>query len=395
MRKVFVFWVISILLFPLYAQQKLSEEAQISILTSDPYDAEVFTVYGHAALRVNDPKQDLDVVFNYGIFDFSKPNFMFRFVKGETDYKLGVVDYLSYIIEYQMRGSDVTEQVLNLSREEKEKLFQALLINYQPENRTYRYNFFFDNCATRLPVLIENNVNGEIVYHNQPDAKTFRELINYCTRNHPWLTFGCDLVVGSPADRTATPHEMMFLPFYVKEELSLASVKALDGSIRPLVEKISVVEAVEMEEESDGIWSILTPLICAWILFFAVLGVTYREWKTKKYFRIIDCILFLIAGIAGAIIFFLSFISVHPCMWPNWNLIWLHPLHLVAVILFCVKKAQKAAYCYHFINFAALTLLLLGWYFIPQQMNIAFVPLIATLWLRSGYGIYRYKQTIR
>ena len=149
-KSIFLF-LLGILSLSAIAQPKLSEEARISLMTSAPYDEEVFTVYGHAALRIYDPKQNIDYIFNYGIFDFSKPNFIYRFAKGETDYKLGVADFQDYVIEYQMRGSDITEQVLNLTQEEKEHIWDALLINYRPENRVYRYNFFFDNCATALP----------------------------------------------------------------------------------------------------------------------------------------------------------------------------------------------------------------------------------------------------
>ncbi len=129
-KSIFLF-LLGILSLSAIAQPKLSEEARISLMTSAPYDEEVFTVYGHAALRIYDPKQNIDYIFNYGIFDFSKPNFIYRFAKGETDYKLGVADFQDYVIEYQMRGSDITEQVLNLTQEEKEHIWDALLINYR------------------------------------------------------------------------------------------------------------------------------------------------------------------------------------------------------------------------------------------------------------------------
>gem|GEM_PF-4059010 len=203
-KSIFLF-LLGILSLSAMAQPKLSEEARISLMTSAPYDEEVFTVYGHAALRIYDPKQNIDYIFNYGIFDFSKPNFIYRFAKGETDYKLGVADFQDYVIEYQMRGSDITEQVLNLTQEEKEHIWDALLINYRPENRVYRYNFFFDNCATRPAAILEKEINGSVDYQYPYQSQTFRDLINYCTRNHPWLTFGCDLALGSPTDREATP----------------------------------------------------------------------------------------------------------------------------------------------------------------------------------------------
>ena len=376
------------------AQPKLSEAARISLMTSAPYEEEVFTVYGHAALRVQDPKQGIDYIFNYGIFDFSKPNFIYRFAKGETDYRLGVANYPDYIIEYQMRGSDITEQVLNLTPGERERVWQALLTNYRPENRVYRYNFFFDNCATRPAAIVEGQIAGTIDYHYPYAAQTFRNSINHCTRNHPWLTFGCDLALGSPTDRLATPHEMMFLPDYLREAFSKATVIAPDGTTRPLVSDTQVIGAGEPDEPERDVWDTLTPDRCAWLLFAGVLALTVWEWRRRRYLLPLDCLLFLLAGAGGVVLAFLGFVSEHPSTSPNWSLIWLHPLHLGAVILFCVKKLNKAAYYYHFINFAALTLMLLAWHFIPQHLNTAFIPLVATLWLRSGWGVYRKKWRI-
>lgn len=389
MKKILFLFLLGILCLPAAARPGLSEEARISLLTSAPYDEEVFTVYGHAALRVYDPKQEIDLIFNYGIFDFSKPNFIYRFAKGETDYKLGAASFQDYVIEYQMRGSDITEQTLALTQAEKERVWDALLVNYRPENRVYRYNFFFDNCATRPAAILEKEIDGKIDYRYPYPSRTFRELINHCTRNHPWLTFGCDLALGSPTDRMATLHEMLFLPPYLKEAFSQATVTDPDGTVRPLVSETHVIEAGEADEPEKDIWDSLTPLVCAWLLLGIVAGITWIEWRKKRYFLPVDCLLFAVAGAGGVILFFLSFISVHPCTWPNWSLVWLQPLHLAAVILFCVKKLKKAAYYYHFINFAALMLMLSGWYFIPQHLNSAFIPLVASIGVRSGWGVYR------
>lgn len=182
---------------------------------------------------------------------------------------------------------------------------------------------------------------------------------------------------------------MLFLPPYLKEAFSKATITGPDGTIRPLVSETHVIGAGEADEPEKDIWDLFTPLVCAWLLFGIVLGLTWIEWRKKKYFLWVDCVLFSVAGAGGVILFFLSFISVHPCTWPNWSLVWLQPLDLIAVILFCVKKLKKAAYYYHFINFAALTLMLLGWYFIPQHLNSAFIPLVASIWVRSGWGVYR------
>ena len=389
MRKFLLLLVIISLGLAAHGQKPLSDKAEISLMTSAPYEAEVFTVYGHAALRIKDPILKIDYIFNYGIFSFNKPNFIYRFTKGETDYQLGVANYQDYIIEYQMRGSDVTEQILNLTQSEKQRIWEALIENYRPENRIYRYNFFFDNCATRPAVLTEKNVDGTINYHYAPAPQTFRDMINYCTRQHPWLTFGCDLALGSPTDRTATPHEMLFLPENLKQAFANATIESPDGNSRKLVANTKVIEALDAEELEKDLWDYLTPNLFFTILFAAIILSTILEIKRKRYFRILDTILFLIAGLAGCLLFFLSFISEHPCTNPNWMIIALHPLHLVAAILFCVKKADRVVYYYHFINFAALSLMLAGWIFIPQHLNTAFIPLVATLWIRSGWGIYR------
>lgn len=392
MKKWFILGLLGIITQLAFAQVSLSDTARISLLTSSPYEEEVFTVYGHAALRVHDPERKVDYVFNYGIFDFSKPNFIYRFAKGETDYRLGVVNYTDYVIEYQLRGSTITEQELNLTTAERQRLWEALVENYRPENRVYRYNFFFDNCATRPAALIEKVV-GQVDYHYPYTAQTFRSLINHCTRHHAWLTFGCDLALGSPTDQEATLHEMLFLPDYLREAFAKAEIIDAQGQHRPLVSKTHVIEAAEPDELEKDLWDLLSPLRLGWLIFAITNVITLLGRFQKRAYKGLDILLFGLAGLAGCVLFFLAFFSVHPCTWPNYSLLWLHPFHLVGVILFCINKAQRATYWYHFINFAALTLLFAGWVFLPQQLNPAFIPLAASLWLRSARGINKKKWT--
>lgn len=370
----------------------LSEAAEISLLTSTPIDDRVYTLYGHTSVRVHDPQQNVDLLFNYGIFSFDKPNFIYRFAKGETDYMLEAYPLQDFVIECQIRGSGLTEQVLNFTQAEKQALWEALVENAQPENRVYRYNFFFDNCATRPAVLVEKYTQRKIDYADPGERHTFRELINYCTRNHPWLTFGCDLVLGSPTDREATPHEEFFLPQYLERAFAKATILQPDGSTRPLVKATRTLTEEATRETSEK--PLFTPLVCSLFLLAFVLLVTWTERRKKTYYRWVDVLLFSIAGLCGIVLFFLSFISVHPSMWPNVWLIWLHPLHLAGAFFFMVKKLNKAAYFYHFINFAALTLLLLGTGFVSQHVNEAFIPLILCLWIRSGYSLIRKKWNI-
>lgn len=145
------------------------------------------------------------------------------------------------------------------------------MINNRPENRVYRYNFFFDNCATRPAAIIENQTNGKIDYDAPFKQQTFRDLINYCTRNKPWLTFGCDLALGSPTDRIATPHEMMFLPPYLKEAFGTATITGADGSRKKLVSSTkTLVNGLADEERPDT--GFFTPLVSCWAFFLVVLA---------------------------------------------------------------------------------------------------------------------------
>ena len=372
------------------APPSLGSEALISLLTCSPSDDAVFTLYGHTAIRVFDPATTVDFVFGYGMFDDSKPNFIYRFAKGETDYALGVDDFNRFLIEYVMRGSEVCEQILNLLPEEKEALWQALCLNSLPENRMYRYNFFFDNCATRPVVMIENNIRGTIYYVPQDEYPAFRDVINYCTRYNSWITFGCDLVLGLPTDRTMTLRETFFIPDYLKKSFDKAEI-IRNGKSEPLVIQTNILT----EKTLNPDFLILfppSPLTCFTLLFIAVLLLTLLERRKKKYYRWIDSILFFFAGMAGCVLFFLSFISVHPSIFPNMSLLWLHPLHLMGVILFSVKKFKMMAFWYHYINFAVILFMSVAWIFIPQHFNIAFIPLIASLWLRSGGALLRKKN---
>jgi hypothetical protein len=334
---------------------------------------------------VYDPAADMDIVFNYGIFDFNKSDFIYRFAKGETDYKLAAGYFENFFAEYQMRGSGITEQVLNLTPEEKNKIWELLQINALPENATYRYNFFYDNCATRPAALIENCVTGKVAYHHEPAHKTFRELINFFMRNQPWLVFGCQLALGSPADRAVTLHEELFLPLLLEKAFDGATVVSPGGQERPLISAKNILLKSQPEAVEK---TVLTPFAVSLACLFLTLLITFWEWRKKAYCFPVDCILFTLAGLSGAVLFFLAFVSEHPATWPNWLLIGLHPFHLLGVVLFAVKKPEKAAYYFHFINFAALTLMLAGWHFIPQHFHIALIPLIACLWMRSGRYVW-------
>lgn len=372
---------------------QLSDSSKISILTSAPWAEEPYAVFGHSAMRIQDPSNGIDYVFNYGIFDFQSSNFIYRFAAGETDYIVAVVDYQPYITEYQLRGVDVYEQVINLDLSEKQNIWNYLLNNIQPENRVYRYNIFYNNCTTKLVDILENNTNGKIIYNFNNEPKTFRNLVHECVYKQLWLKFGIDLAIGSGADKIITSKEKMFLPIYQKNALDGAFIQKNDGSKIPLVnqENLLAISSNTNENQSNSLFQ--DPLIVGILVLIVTIAISvYGGFKKKVICTIYDTILFLIAGIGGCIIFFLMGFSVHPCTAYNWNIVWLNPFELIFACIFFVKPLQKYVYYYHFINFAILVVFLLAWNLIPQQLEIAFIPFISSIAIRSGMNVLQYKK---
>ena len=199
--------------------------------------------------------------------------------------------------------------------------------------------------------------------------------------------------MGIPTDKVMTLKETFFLPVYLQEAFDRSEI-IRNGVAQPLVLKVNILsEETQVSQKSPPFPT--APLFCFTLFFIIILAFTGYEWRKKKHYRWMDCLLFSIAGTAGCILFFLSFISVHPGMFPNISLLWLHPIHLAGVILFSVKKFNTMAFWYHFINFAAILTMSVAWIFIPQHFNPAFIPLIASLWLRSGMASLRKKGTVK
>lgn len=371
---------------------QLSDSSKVSLLTNTPWDKEVYALFGHTAIRINDPSVFLDVVFNYGIFDFDSPNFMYRFVKGETDYMVAGYSFSQYLSGYKNRGIGITEQVLNLTLDEKQRILDALVSNALPENRVYRYNYFYDNCSTRPRDIIEKNIHGTIQYTATNKLQTYRDLVHECLSGQPWVRFGIDLVIGADADKVISDHQKDFIPSYLLHSYKSATIKQGEN-IRRLVSD----ENLLLSQDSAGTFvspSFNTPLWCGLIFLLFTIVFSYISYKKNWMIpaKIFDSILFFVAGTAGFIIFFLMYFSVHPCTNPNWNLVWLNPVQIIAAILFLIKFTSKYVYYYHFINFAILIVFLLAWFLIPQYLEIAFIPYNLALCIRSGTNVLNYRK---
>ena len=373
------------------AQVQLHDSARVSLLTASQWHGAVYALFGHTAIRVHDDSVGVDAVFNYGYFDSSQPNFMYNFVRGKTDYVLGVTTFNNFIYEYEYKGQRVTEQILNLTTTEKQQLFNALYINSLPENMRYRYNYFYDNCATRPRDMIEEYVNGTIIYPPTSQKQTFRDLLHECTVEHKWTKFGIDLMVGSSSDRVIDVREKMFIPDYLMRSFDGATMVVNDTLSYPLVMKSEMILELDSERNNAGEQTIFTPFVTAFALLLITIIISLLQLANLNKVRpakIYDTLLFGTAGIGSLVLFTLMFFSEHPATNPNWNFVWLNTFALVAAVLFWVKSAKKIVYFYHFINFAVITLFVLLWWLIPQQLPIATIPFSLSLLVRSGTNIY-------
>ena len=327
------------------AQQELEpaylDSIEVSLLTCSPHE-EIYSLYGHSALRWHDlhqegPRAGEDLAFNWGIFNFDKPYFVARFVFGLTDYELGVIPYKAFCAYYEQWGSSVTEQVLNLTNEEKQKLKEALSNNLLPENRIYRYNFFYDNCSTRPRDIVEKCINGKVEYAQRTDyTPSYREMVGYCTRNHPWATFGNDILLGIKADWDTDLRQQEFLPGNLLYDFDRAQIYS-DGTYRQLVSerRMAVNPGVQIIEEDFP----LTPIQCALILLAITIGISTFDWKRKKRSVWFDSILFLMQGLAGCVLFVMLF-SQHPTTSTNLQILLLNPLAL-GFIPAVIRKKNK------------------------------------------------------
>ena len=294
----------------------------VSLLTCSPHE-EIYSLYGHAALRWHEGNTDL--VFNWGMFSFSKPYFALRFVFGLTDYELAAYPFDNFWPYYQKWGSSITEQVLNLTNNEKRKLQQLLGENLKPENRVYRYNFFYNNCSTKPRDIIEESIEGQIIYEENKDSNpTFREMVRECNRNHLWSKCGNDMLLGLKADQPTTREEQEFLPMNLMSDFARAQIYK-DGEYRPLVKEQHLLVSPGVQQiEPDFI---LSPTEIAVILLIISLLIALIEWKRKKIAKWWDVLLMTVQGLAGIVLTVMIF-SQHPTTSLNLNLLLFNPLPL-------------------------------------------------------------------
>ncbi len=357
---------------------------RVQLLICQP-GSEIYELEGHAGLRIEHPLYG-DFVVNWGVFDFDSPGFVWRFVKGETDYLAAAYPTPLFVESYARQGRPVNYLTLNLDSVQTERLITLVAENLRPENRVYRYNYVLDNCATRPLDIIEKAVGGDITLcttgTDNPDCTTFRNIMRRYHRNYPWYQFGIDIALGSGIDRPLSPFEPRFAP-----ALALGMTEGAKlPSGEPLVAESGYLfgnDSTPSASAPPTPWA-LTPLFWGWVIFATASCVSVLQLRGSRLWgRVFDTAYFCVTGLCGLVLTFLIFISVHEATSPNWLYLWLNPLCFIGAAAVWLKRGKVLEISYQSVNFALLIILAVIFLSGVQSPNPAFWPLIAASALRA------------
>jgi len=362
----------------------LSRDAKVSLITSDPGEA-LYATFGHSAIWIHDDSLGISYVYNYGTFDFDTPNFYLKFIRGKLPYKLSIAPFDRFYLSYQHEGRSLIEQQLNLTQKEKNAVFAYLQENYKPENRYYQYDFFFDNCATRIRDVFQDVLGEKLSFQkDRSDEATFRQLIDPYLKEFKWSDMGIDISLGLPCDEQADWKEQMFLPDYLYAAFGNATVD------RAQPEPFVLKEQKILKNDPDpAVSSTNGPLILSFGLLLLALLLTWWGLRRKRAMAGFDLFWFSILGLIGWYVFFLWFLTDHEATKGNLNILWAIPVFFPLAFTAFRKSATRPwiRYCY-LIILAINVLLLVSWPLLPQQYHVAFLGIILTSVLRSGYRVY-------
>ena len=359
--------------------QELSDKSEISVYTMGPYQGELYSAFGHNAFRVYDPLLNLDLIYNYGIFDFAQPNFYLNFAKGKPYYMLGVQYYEPFIKAYIEENRRIVQQVLNLTKTEKQDLFDFLQWNAQPENRNYFYNYVYDNCATRIRDVVDS-LFSQVDYNNSyvTDNLTIRDLMDMYLQDQPWGDLGIDFCLGIGIDKVATGYQYMYMPEFIEKAFSSATV-ASDDFTKHLVLETRVIHKPDPTPEKR---ISITPFWTFLVLFLLFAFLSYKDFIKGKRTNWVDILLFSVTGILGWLLLYLWFFTNHISEY-NFNLLWALPFHFPIALLLLRRKKSGFIKYYFLITAIILTILLFCWSLWPQDMNEGFIPIVLILLMRA------------
>ena len=386
LRRIISFVALLPSLFLGYAQQMDSIRA--SLITCSP-GQEVYALYGHTALRLQNYTTGEDIAFNYGVFSFSQPHFVWRFVRGQCDYMVVPVPWQFFTREYEERGSSITEQVLNLTPQEANRLYAKMLEECKPENRQYRYNFLYNNCTTKVRDAIEKCVEGSVVYPDSVPLYTHRQMLHQYTKGHPWAQEGNDILLGAAVDTLLDIRSAQFAPEYMLRYADNAFIYADNNDKRPLVLETEILlqkKPQKIEPEFP-----LSPMQAMLFLFVVAILIVLAERWLNWQFWLWDAALLLGQGLAGLLLLFMRFFSEHPAVDNNWQIWVLNPIALIALPMVVKAAYQRKKTLWHPAFFVILSTFVVFSPWMPQEFGKLVVPLALTLLTRpiSYYLYYR------
>lgn len=368
---------------------ELSPLSKISLLTVGTGE-DLAAKFGHSAIRLQDPTLGIDEVYGYGTYDFEDPNFYLNFTRGKLAYTISRIPFKYFDYSYQQEKRWIKEQELDLNLQQRTLIVGFLENNLLPENKRYKYDFLFDNCATRIPMVFEKTLGStfKFDYTYLENHLTFRELIRLKLNPNTWSNFGIDLALGSVIDRKATPYEHLFLPIYVYQQMKHTT---LNG--KPIVKKESVL--LDIPEQNDNSLLFLTPAFWLGLLLALVTWVTFKDYKNERRTKWLDFSLFMLTGFSGMLILFLWFGTDHLATKANYNALWAFAPNAIIGFLILKEEVPKWIKFYLILLIVMLFITCILWMFKIQVFSILLILVILALAIRYLFLLYHFKNVIQ
>lgn len=372
MKKIYVLLLLIIFNLNNLSAQVNYTHVRISILTCAPGD-ELYSLFGHTAIRIYDSTTNVDVVYNWGGFTFDPPQFYLKFMRGNLLYYSFDNYFNDFMQEYVESNRNVYEQVLNIDSVSKKKIIDAVLFNSTGDNRFYKYDFLLDNCTTRVKNILFENLKGATIHNNIiPNGTTSRQLIHYYLErgSQLWSELGIDILLGSRVDKTVSNDEAMFLPEFFMKGLNNTAYQS-----KPIVKSFKTIYQGNNSQEQT--WKYLPLLVTSCVCMLLFFISTLKTNWSKAIIKFTDALLLYVTGLIGVLILFMWFFTDHTVCKNNFNIAWALPTNLIAAFISIKKPAWLSRY---FLVAAIITALLLAsWFWLPQQLNIALLPVILLL----------------
>ncbi|MAV00804.1 MAG: hypothetical protein CMC37_04435 [Flavobacteriaceae bacterium] len=385
--------LLSVFILEIDAQENIEETPQyeVSILTIGPGNS-LSDAFGHSGIRVIDRVNDYDIVFNYGVYDFNAPNFYGNFVKGRPIYSLGLNNYENFYKNYVNQSRQIIEQKLDLSEYKKRIFVNRLITNSKEANKFYEYNYFENNCSTKIAdifnEILEEDIKNEGLHKVNVGPNSYRKLVYENINPNSWGALGIDICLGAIIDKNINSQDELFLPYNLKSYFDdLGNSNIRNGNL--------VTTSVLFGEYSKYTETLISPIYLLLILSLIIISITYIDYLRRTRSVLLDSIVLLITGIIGLLLIYLWFFSNHTASAWNYNLLWAIPFNLILFIELLKKKQKKWVISYLKLIIIMLLLMCLHWVVGVQIFNISLISLILALIIRYFYLIKYFTNSIR